>query len=239
MAGTTQFPPRLKIAPGETVHFETVDASSGQLSRTSTAADLDQARPRARQPGHRPGVRRRRQARRCLEGHGAVVPPVGLGLDRQHPRLRPADRPVSRRAPAPLELRPRAQAGDVRPRRARAAQADVRHDRRGPGRARLAQHHSAAPRGRQHGRARHRRRHRAVPADRGGRRAVLGGRHACGARRRRGLRHGDRNRDRRQPEDRADQGRTPAHAALRHAGPGVEPSRQARATRSPPASAPT
>ena len=25
------FPPRLKIAPGETVHFETVDASSGQL----------------------------------------------------------------------------------------------------------------------------------------------------------------------------------------------------------------
>ena len=35
-----EFPPRLKIAPGETVHFETVDASSGQLSRSSTAADL-------------------------------------------------------------------------------------------------------------------------------------------------------------------------------------------------------
>ena len=35
-----EFPPRLKIAPGETVHFETVDASSGQLSRTSSAADL-------------------------------------------------------------------------------------------------------------------------------------------------------------------------------------------------------
>ncbi len=35
------FPPRLKIAPGETVHFETVDASSGQLTRTSTAADLE------------------------------------------------------------------------------------------------------------------------------------------------------------------------------------------------------
>ena len=34
------FPPRIKIAPGETVQFETVDASSGQLSRTSTAADL-------------------------------------------------------------------------------------------------------------------------------------------------------------------------------------------------------
>jgi acetamidase/formamidase len=35
-----EFQPRLKIAPGETVHFETVDASSGQLSKTSTAADL-------------------------------------------------------------------------------------------------------------------------------------------------------------------------------------------------------
>jgi acetamidase/formamidase len=35
------FAPQLKIAPGETVHFETVDASSGQLSRTSTTADLE------------------------------------------------------------------------------------------------------------------------------------------------------------------------------------------------------
>jgi len=36
------FAPRLRIAPGETVHFETVDASSGQLTRSSTAADLAQ-----------------------------------------------------------------------------------------------------------------------------------------------------------------------------------------------------
>ncbi|MEO6408472.1 MAG: acetamidase/formamidase family protein [Burkholderiaceae bacterium] len=36
------FAPRLTIAPGETVQFETVDASSGQLSPTSTAADLAQ-----------------------------------------------------------------------------------------------------------------------------------------------------------------------------------------------------
>ena len=43
------FPPRLKIAPGETVHFETVDASSGQLTRTSTAAVVVfWARPRDR-----------------------------------------------------------------------------------------------------------------------------------------------------------------------------------------------
>jgi acetamidase/formamidase len=34
------FKPRLTIAPGETVQFETVDASAGQLSRASTAADL-------------------------------------------------------------------------------------------------------------------------------------------------------------------------------------------------------
>src|SRR5258708_26461763 len=34
------FKPVLKIAPGETIHFETKDASSGQLSRTSTAADV-------------------------------------------------------------------------------------------------------------------------------------------------------------------------------------------------------
>ena len=34
------FAPRLKIAPGETAQFETLDASSGQLSRSSTAADL-------------------------------------------------------------------------------------------------------------------------------------------------------------------------------------------------------
>jgi len=34
------FAPRLKIAPGETVQFETLDASSGQLDKTSTAAEL-------------------------------------------------------------------------------------------------------------------------------------------------------------------------------------------------------
>jgi acetamidase/formamidase len=34
------FTPLIKIAPGESVQFETVDASSGQLDRNSTAADL-------------------------------------------------------------------------------------------------------------------------------------------------------------------------------------------------------
>jgi acetamidase/formamidase len=35
------FAPCMTIAPGDTVEFETIDASSGQLSRTSTAADLE------------------------------------------------------------------------------------------------------------------------------------------------------------------------------------------------------
>ena len=34
------FEPCLRIAPGETIEFRTVDASSGQLTRDSTAADL-------------------------------------------------------------------------------------------------------------------------------------------------------------------------------------------------------
>ena len=34
------FAPKLKIAPGESVQFETLDASSGQLGKASTAADL-------------------------------------------------------------------------------------------------------------------------------------------------------------------------------------------------------
>lgn len=34
------FTPCLRVAPGETVEFGTVDASSGQLNRTSTSADL-------------------------------------------------------------------------------------------------------------------------------------------------------------------------------------------------------
>ena len=35
------FAPCLRIAPGESVEFQTIDASSGQLTKTSTAADLE------------------------------------------------------------------------------------------------------------------------------------------------------------------------------------------------------
>ena len=34
------FAPKLKIAPGESIQFETLDASSGQLTKNSTASDL-------------------------------------------------------------------------------------------------------------------------------------------------------------------------------------------------------
>ena len=225
------FAPRLTIAPGETVQFETVDASSGQLSRDSTAADLAKLDLARVNPvtgpvyidGAKPGD--------ALKVTVLSLRPSGWGWTGQHPRLRPADRPVPRGPAAPLALRLRPGAGDVRPGRARAAEADVRHDRRRAGRAGPAQHHPAAQRRRQHGRARHRRRYRALPAGRGGRRALLGRRHARGAGRRRGLRHRHRERDRRRPEVRAGQGRPAAHAALRHARPGEPAISTARATR--------
>ena len=34
------FPPRLVVAPGETVEFKTVDASGGQISSKSTVSDV-------------------------------------------------------------------------------------------------------------------------------------------------------------------------------------------------------
>ena len=39
------FKPVLTVAPGDTIHFETRDASSGQLSKTSTAEDLKKLGP--------------------------------------------------------------------------------------------------------------------------------------------------------------------------------------------------
>ena len=216
-----------------------MDASSGQLSQDLDRGRSREARPRLRQSGHRPGLHRRRQAGRCAQGDGAVLQAVGLGLDRQHPGLRPAGRPVPRRQAASLELRPGPGARDVRAGRPGAAAAVPRHDRRGAGRAGPAQHHPAAQCRRQHGRARHRRGHRALPAGRGRGRAVLGRRHACRARRRRGLRHGDRKPDRRRAEVRAGEGRQPQDAALHHARPGHQTISTRRATRSRPASAPT
>ena len=226
------FEPCLRIAPGESVQFETIDASSGQLTQDVDRRGSREARPRSRQPGDRAGLDRRRDAGRRAQGHDPVAAAFGLGLDRQHPRLRPAHRPVPRTracttgtttpALTPAMYGP----GGRVPLRPFTGTIGVAPAEPGP-----AQHHSAAQRRRQHGCARHRRRHRALPAGRGRRRAVLGRRHPCGAGRRRGLRHGDREPDRRRPEVRAREGRPPALAALRDAGPGDRPFRQARATR--------
>ena len=106
-AGTTRSRRACTIAPGETRAVR----DRRRLVRPAHA-DLDrrrsrEARPRPRQSGDRAGLHRRRQAGRRAQGDRPVVPPVGLGLDRQHPGLRPAHRPVPGRAAAPLELRSR------------------------------------------------------------------------------------------------------------------------------------
>ena len=137
-------PPALVVAPGDTVEFETVDSSGAQLSPTSTLADLaalDFAKVNpvtgpVRVDGAEPGD--------ALKVTHPVVRALGLGLDRQHPGLRPARRPVPRAGAAPLEVRPvEPGAGRLRPGRARAAEAVRRHDRPGAGRARPAQHRPA------------------------------------------------------------------------------------------------
>ena len=108
-AGTTPSRPACTIAPGETVQFETVDASSGQLTQDVDAPPIWRSSTSRRvNPVTGPVYIDGAEAGRCAEGHGAVAAAFGLGLDRQHPGLRPAHRPVPRRAPAPLELRPRA-----------------------------------------------------------------------------------------------------------------------------------
>ena len=222
-----RFPPRHHGSrPARPSQFETRDASSGQLSKTSTAETLKKLDLAFVNPvtgpvfidGAKPGD--------ALKVTVLSLQAVGLGLDGQHPGLRPAHRPVPRRAAASLELRSRPEARDVRAGRPGAAAPVPRHDRRGAGGARPAQHRPAAQCRRQHGRARHHRGRRALSADRGRRRAVLGRRHACRAGRRRGLRHGDREPDRRGAEVRPGKGRQSEDAALRHARPGDRPFRQ-------------
>ena len=219
------FAPCLRIAPGETIEFQTVDASSGQITRESTAADLERLDLARVNPVTGPVYIDGAEPGDALKVTRAVAAAIGLGLDGQHPRLRAAERSIPERPPASLELRPWPGAGDVRAWRPRAAAAVHRNDRRRACRSGAAQHHSAAQRGRQHGCTRHRRGRRAVLADRGAGRTLLRGRHTCGARRRRGLRHRDRKPDRCGAEVRTGEGRAAAHAALRGARPGDEPLR--------------
>ena len=83
------FSPVLDVAPGETVHFETVDASGGQLGPDSTVADLasldfDRVNPvtgPVRVDGAEPGD--------ALRVSIESFTPFRLGLDREHSGLRP------------------------------------------------------------------------------------------------------------------------------------------------------
>ena len=191
------FPPALKIAPGETVHFETLDASSGQLTRTSTAADLEKLDLARVNPvtgpvyidGAKPGDALKVSVlsfRPSGWGWTGNIPGFGL-LSDQFPTARLHH----------WNYDPGLDPGDVRAGRARAPSAVHGDDRRGAGGAGPAQHHSAAQRRRQHGCPRHRRRRRALLARRGRGSDLLGRRHACGAGRRGGVRNRDREPDRR------------------------------------------
>lgn len=100
------FKPRITITPGETVEFETLDASSGQLSKTSTAAERSSISAGSmRSPARCSSTAPSRGD--AAQGDLAVVQAVGpkwsgVGLDGQHPGLRPARRPVPRRQASSL-----------------------------------------------------------------------------------------------------------------------------------------
>ena len=106
------------------------------------------------------------RAMRCASRSSASR--IGLGLDRQHPGLRPAGGPVQGTCAAYLEdvFEPQP-ARHVRRAGGGAAEAVLRHHRRRAGGGRPAFGGAAAPGRRQHGHPRSLDRHRAVPADRG------------------------------------------------------------------------
>ena len=99
------FKPRITIKPGETVEFETLDASSGQLSPNSTAADLAKLDLGRVNPVTGPVFVDGAQPGDALKVTLlSFNRPSRLGLDRQHPGLRPAGRPVPRRQASSLAL---------------------------------------------------------------------------------------------------------------------------------------
>ena len=108
------FKPVLTVAPGDTIHFETMDASSGQLSKTSTAADLEKLDLAFVNPvtgpvfidGAKPGDAVKVTVLNFKPsgwGWTGNIPGFGLLAD-QFPEARAAS----------LELRSRPDAGDVR-----------------------------------------------------------------------------------------------------------------------------
>ena len=233
-------PPALRVAPGETVAFETVDASGGQLSPASTVADVaaldfGKVNP-VTGPVYIDGAAPGDALKVTLEsfapsgwGWTANIPGFGLLADQ---------------FPEPALHLWKYDPGDhgarhVRPRRPGAAQAVHRRDRLRARRARAAQHRAAALGRRQHGHPRPRGRHRPLPAGRGAGGPVLGRRLPRRPGRRRGLRHRDREPDGGDALVRPGQGRQPQVAAPDHARARRAATSTSRATRSRPGSTPT
>ena len=136
--GTTPSHPIATIASGETVSFDLLDASCGQITAASTAADIGTLdfTPRSSQRTdlrRRCGTRRYARDRISRRHHGR------LGLDRTHPRVRIACRRVSRTCAKDLVARGRrAREHDVRTRHPHSDRAVLRGDRSGTGGARRA-----------------------------------------------------------------------------------------------------
>ena len=103
-AGTRTIRPSCRIAPGETVEFHPVDSSGGQLDSQVDRRRPRRARLRQGQSGGRARLCRGRRTRRCDQGDAARLRALGLGLDGEHPGLRPARRPVQGAGPAYLEV---------------------------------------------------------------------------------------------------------------------------------------
>ena len=165
-------PPVERIAPGTTLEFECNDAADGAALGEKHRRRRGDARLRAGQPGHRPGLHRRGRAGRRAEGHVRRLRAVGLRAGRRTSRASgcsPTSSP-SRRCTSgatTLGMRPAA----LRAGGAGAAQALRRHDRPRAGRAGAALGRAAAAGRRQPRHPRPRRRLGALPAGRGGGRA--------------------------------------------------------------------
>jgi hypothetical protein len=232
--------PILRIAPGESIEFQALDASDGQLTPQSVAEDLTRLDFERVNPvvgpvfidGAAPGdVIKVTLLDFTPSGWGWTgnIPGFGLLADQfPAPHLHHWHYDVTSRTPAlygpggrvPLE-------------------ADVRHHWSRAGGSRPAFHRAAATRGRQHGHPRSRRRHRALPAGGSGRRPVQSRRRPCRAGRWRDLRHRHRNRLFHRREIRTHQAPAAEDAALHHARGRYHDISTARATKSPPASART
>ena len=226
------FEPALHVAkPGETIHFECLDSSGGQLrrrrDRRPTIATLDFGRIN---PVTGPVYRRGRSSR-AMRSRSSIRKfiPSGVGWTANIPGFGLLGRPVPRSGAAPLDLRCRHDgAGRLWPEGPGAAEALRRTIGVAPAEPGL---HSVVPPRRVGGNldirdlAAGTTLYLPVEVEGG---ALLDRRHPCGPGRRRSLRHRHREPDGRRADARSGQGRQPEEPALHHAGPGHAPSRRRR-----------